>query len=215
MSDVHMFTRVGVAKAGKVAVAKVGHHIMFSIFLGRRPNVQIFNGSKRRCVPGSRNLPVIKKIVSLLPTQYTPNFKYLYRIRAAADTGFGGGGGGTDGGCGWGWGRLLARYEKRGGGGGGAVGLWPDTRSGGGGGGVLSVYGPIRGAGGGGGGCCRILAQNEERGGGGGGCCWFLARYEGRGGGKYDRVSGGPGYSTVVEFMRADINRQRNRAAIL
>ena len=33
--------------------------------------------------------------------------------------------------------------------------------------------------------------------------------------GKYDRVSGGPGYSTVVEFMRADINRQRNRAAIL
>ena len=33
--------------------------------------------------------------------------------------------------------------------------------------------------------------------------------------GGYDRVSGGPGYSTVVEFMRADINRQRNRAAIL
>ena len=135
---------------------------------------------------------------------------------AAADTGFGGGGGGgTDGGCGWGWGRLLARYEKRGGGGvlsvygpirgagggggGGAVGLWPDTRSGGGGGGggVLSDSGPKR------------------RAGGGGGCCWFLARYEGRGGGKYDRVSGGPGYSTVVEFMRADINRQRNRAAIL
>ena len=127
-----------------------------------------------------------------------------------------GGGGGTDGGCGWGWGRLLARYEKRGGGGGvlsvygpirgaggggggGAVGLWPDTRSGGGGGGVLSDSGPKRRAGGG----------------GGGGCCWFLARYEGRGGGKYDRVSGGPGYSTVVEFMRADINRQRNRAAIL
>ena len=51
-------------------------------------------------------------------------------------------------------------------------------------------------------------------GGGGGGCCRFLARYEGRGG-EYDRVSGGPGYSTVVEFMRADINRQRNRAAIL
>ena len=110
-----------------------------------------------------------------------------------------GGGGGTDGGCGWGWGRLLARYEKRGGGGGGAVGLWPDTRSGGGGGGggavgfwpktksgggVLSVSGPIRRAGGG-------------------------------GGGEYGRVSGGPGYSTVVEFMRADINRQRNRAAIL
>ena len=33
--------------------------------------------------------------------------------------------------------------------------------------------------------------------------------------GEYDRLSGGPGYSTVVEFMRADINRQRNRAAIL
>ena len=31
-----------------------------------------------------------------------------------------------------------------------------------------------------------------------------------RAGGEYDRVSGGPGYSTVVEFMRADINRQRN-----
>ena len=91
---------------------------------------------------------------------------------------------------------------KSGGGGGGAVGLWPDTRSGGeggggGGGGVLSDSGPKRRAGGGGGGCCR-----------------FLARYEGRGG-EYDRVSGGPGYSTVVEFMRADINRQRNRAAIL
>ena len=26
---------------------------------------------------------------------------------------------------------------------------------------------------------------------------------------------GGPGYSTVVKFMRADINRQRNRAAII
>ena len=81
--------------------------------------------------------------------------------------------------------------------------------------GVLSVYGPIRKTkgGGGGGGCARFLAQNEERG-RGGGCCRFLARYEGRGG-EYDRVSGGPGYSTVVEFMRADINRQRNRAAIL
>ena len=37
----------------------------------------------------------------------------------------------------------------------------------------------------------------------------------GVGGGEYDRVSGGPGYSTVIEFMRADIDRQRNRAAIL
>ena len=53
------------------------------------------------------------------------------------------------------------------------------------GGGVLSVSGPIRRA-------------------GGGGCV-----------GECDRVSGGPGYSTVVQFMRADINRQRNRAAIL
>ena len=92
------------------------------------------------------------------------------------------------------------RKAGGGGGGGGAVGLWPDKRSGGGGGGgggVLSDSGPKR-----------------RPWGGGGGCCWFLARYEGRGG-EYDRVSGGPGYSTVVEFMRADINRQRNRAAIL
>ena len=87
-----------------------------------------------------------------------------------------------------------------GGGGGGAVGLWPDTRSGGGGGGgVLSDSGPKRRAGGGG---------------GGGGAVGFWPDTKG-GGGEYDRVSGGPGYSTVVEFMRADINRQRNRAAIL
>ena len=46
--------------------------------------------------------------------------------------------------------------------------------------GVLSASGPIRRAGGGGG-----------------------------GGGGYGRVSGSPGYSTVVEFMRTDINRQR------
>ena len=98
------------------------------------------------------------------------------------------------------WGRLLARYQKRGG---GAVGLWPDTRSGGGGGGgggVLSDSGPKRRAGGGGGGAVGFWP--DTKGGGGGG-------------GEYDRVSGGPGYSTVVEFMRADINRQRNRAAIL
>ena len=31
----------------------------------------------------------------------------------------------------------------------------------------------------------------------------------------YDRVSGGPGYSTVVEFMCTDINRQRKRAVII
>ena len=64
---------------------------------------------------------------------------------------------------------------------------------GGGGGGVLSVYGPIRKAG--------VLFVSGPK------------RRAGEGG-EYDRVSGGPGYSTVVEFMRADINRQRNRAAI-
>ena len=134
--------------------------------------------------------------------------------------------------------RCQRRIQVLGGGGGHGWWVWLGVgsasgpiRKAGGGGGVLSVYGPIRGAGGGGG-CCRFMARYEERGGGGGGgavrfwpktksggggggCCWFLARYEGRGGGEYDRVSGGPGYSTVVEFMRADINRQRNRAAIL
>ena len=100
---------------------------------------------------------------------------------------------------------------------GGGVGFWPDTKSGG-----------------EGGGCCRFMARCEERGGGGGGAVGFWPktksgggggggvlsvsgpiRRAGGGGGEYDRVSGGPGYSTVVEFMRADINRQRNRAAIL
>ena len=33
--------------------------------------------------------------------------------------------------------------------------------------------------------------------------------------GGYDRVSGGPGYSAVVEYMRTGINRQRKRAAII
>ena len=37
----------------------------------------------------------------------------------------------------------------------------------------------------------------------------------GRGGGGYDCVSGAPGYSTVVEFMRTGINRQRKHAAII
>ena len=41
--------------------------------------------------------------------------------------------------------------------------------------------------------------KSRGRGGGGGG----------GGGGGYGRVSGSPGYSTVVEFMRTDINRQR------
>ena len=31
----------------------------------------------------------------------------------------------------------------------------------------------------------------------------------------YDRVSGGPGYSTVVEFMRTGINKQRKWPAKL
>ena len=99
---------------------------------------------------------------------------------------------------------------------GGGVGFWPDTKSGG-------------------GGCCRFMARYEERGGGGGGVLSDSGpkrragegggggvlsvsgpiRRAGGGGGEYDRVSGGPGYSTVVQFMRADINRQRNRAAIL
>ena len=114
---------------------------------------------------------------------------------------------------------------------GGGVGFWPDTKSGGGGGGAVGLWPDTRSGGGGGGGCCRFMARYEERGGGGGGGAvgfWPKTKSGGgggvllvsgpirrAGGGKYDRVSGGPGYSTVVEFMRADINRQRNRAAIL
>ena len=154
--------------------------------------------------------------------------------------GGGGGGGGArmvgvtgGGGC---W--LLARYEKRGG---GAVGFWPDTKSregcrflaryeewgerggrgeccrflalyenwGGGGEGcaVLSVSGPIQKVGGGGG--CRYLARYEKWK-GGGGAIGFWPDTKSVGG--YDHVSRSPGYSTVVEFMRADINR---RAAII
>ena len=92
-----------------------------------------------------------------------------------ADPGFRGGGG-TDGGCNWG---------------GGAVGFWPDMKSGG----VLSASGPIRragravgfwpntksGGGGGGGGGCRYLARYEKWK-GGGGCYRLLARYEKCGG---------------------------------
>ena len=57
---------------------------------------------------------------------------------------------------------------------------------------MLSVSGPIRKGGGGG---------------GGGGAVGFWP----------DTKSGGrsPGYSTVVEFMRTGINRQRKRAAII
>ena len=58
---------------------------------------------------------------------------------------------------------------------------------------------------GGGEGCCRFLALYEKWAGGGGG----------GGAGGYDRVSRSPGYSTVVEFMRTGINRQRNRASII
>ena len=68
--------------------------------------------------------------------------------------------------------------------------------------GVLSASGPIGKVGGrgGGGGCYRLLAQYEKWGEGG----W------------YDRVSGGPGHSTVVEFMCTGIiNRQRKHAAII
>ena len=104
--------------------------------------------------------------------------------------------------------RLQRRIQVLGGGGGHGWWVWLGVgsasgpiRKAGGGGGVLSVYGPIRGAGGGGGGGAVGFWPDTKDGGGGGG--------------EYDRVSGGPGYSTVVEFMRADINRQRNRAAIL
>ena len=98
-------------------------------------------------------------------------------------------------------GSASGPIRKAGGGGGGAVGLWPDTRSGGGGGGGAVGFWPKTKSGGGGG--------------GGGGAVGFWPHTKGGGRGEYDRVSGGPGYSTVVEFMRADINRQRNRAAIL
>ena len=58
----------------------------------------------------------------------------------------------------------------------------------------------------------RLLARYEKQG-GGGGVLSVSGPIRRTGGGEYDRVSGGPGYSTVVEFMRADINRQHNRAA--
>ena len=62
--------------------------------------------------------------------------------------------------------------------------------------------------------CCRFLARYEKQGGGGGGgvCAigiWpntksvrFVGGGGGGGGGRagYDRVSGSPGYSTVLEF---------------
>ena len=72
---------------------------------------------------------------------------------------------------------------------------------GGGGGGVLSVSGPIRTAGVGAVGFWPIRGGGEgsvgfwpdtNTGGGGGGGVW-------------SRIGGSPGYSTVVEFMRAGI----------
>ena len=99
------------------------------------------------------------------------------------------GGGGGGGGC------FLARYEKRGGGGE-----------------VLSVFGPIRKAGGPG--CCRFLARYDKRGGGGkGGVGVVVLSASGliRKVGRYDRVSGDPGYSTVVEFMRRRVSRMCRR----
>ena len=81
----------------------------------------------------------------------------------------------------------------------GGVGFWPDTKSGG---GCCRFMARYEERGGGGGGCCRILAQNEQRGGGGGGGGGAVGLWPDTkgGGGEYDRVSGGPGYSTVVEF---------------
>ena len=58
--------------------------------------------------------------------------------------------------------------------------------------------------GGGGGGMLSVEFCPDTKSGGGGG---------GGGGRWYDRVSGGPGYSTVVQFMCTGINRQRKRAA--
>ena len=90
-------------------------------------------------------------------------------------------------------------------------------RKAGGGGGVLSVYGPIRKAGRGEGGGAVGFWPKRRAGGGGGGAVGFWPKTKsggwgavgrragGGGGGGYDRISGGPGYSTVVEFMRADI----------
>ena len=98
----------------------------------------------------------------------------------------------------------------------GGVGFWPDTKSGG---CCRFMARYEERGGGGGGGCARFLAQNEERGGGGGG--WGVRSVSGpkrRAGGG----GGGGGGSMIayrgardIEFMRADINRQRNRAAIL
>ena len=70
--------------------------------------------------------------------------------------------------------------------------------------------------GGGGGGAVGFWLKTKSGGreGGGGPLGFWPDTKSGGGRGGYDRVSGGPGYSTVVEFMRADINRQRNRAAI-
>ena len=57
--------------------------------------------------------------------------------------------------------------------------------------------------GGGGGGYYQFLALYEKGGGGGGGAVDFWPDTES--GGRYDRVSGSPGYSTVVESIRSAI----------
>ena len=61
------------------------------------------------------------------------------------------------------------------------------------------------------------IQKAKAREGGGGGAIGFGPDTEKKGGGRgrYDRESGGPGYSTVVEFLRAGINRQRKCAAII
>ena len=67
-----------------------------------------------------------------------------------------------------------------------------------------------RRGGGGGGGWCRFLARYEKRGGGGGvlSASGLIRKVGGGGGGVrgYDRVSGGPGYSAIVQFMRVSIS---------
>ena len=92
----------------------------------------------------------------------------------------------------------AAKPGFKGGGGGGGGGARMVGVAGGGVEGWGSASGPIRKAGG----CYRLLARYGKWGGGGGG----------GGGGGYDRVSGSPGYSTVVQFMRAGINRQPAQA---
>ena len=78
--------------------------------------------------------------------------------------------------------------------------------------------GPIRkGRGGGGGGGVAVGFRPDKKSGGAVGLSVSGPIRKVGGGGGYDCVSGGPGYSTVVDFMRTGINRhaQRKRAAII